>query len=146
MTLNQVTKRIKTIALAHGQIKSWGSGLLTDFLTDKTTVFPAVYLQNQGGRISTSGHATTLNYTLLFLDLTHMSADAKENELDAQSDMLSVAQDIVAKMNSGEFQDWVVSADNSFKLLAEAENDIVAGVALDFSIRILFTQNICEIP
>lgn len=144
MTLNSVVKRIKEIVISHGQIKSFGSGFITDFLTEKTTKYAASFLQSTGGSISTSGRATTLNFTLFFLDLAHVSSDAKENELSAQSDMLSVAMDIITKMK--QYTDWAIGDSNTIRLIAEGESDIVAGCSVDISIRIMYKQNICEIP
>jgi hypothetical protein len=150
MTLNQVVKRIKQIVTAHGQVKSFGRGLLGDFLTDQTTKYAAAYLQILNGNVSTKGHATTINFTLFILDLVHISEDTDKNDLDIQSDMIRIAMDVLAKMNSGEFQDWAVSPDNNMKLIyaatTEGGSDYLAGCSIDFSVRIFYTQNICAIP
>lgn len=146
MTLNNVINRIKSLALAHKQIRNFYSGLVSDFLTDKDTNFPSVFLQDNGGKISTAGHATTLSYKMFFLDLGNVSENSNRNVQDVQSDMISVAMDIVAQMNAGMFDDWALSEDNNLQLLFENENDLIAGCVLDFSLRIMFTQNLCAIP
>jgi hypothetical protein len=146
MTLNQVVRRIKQLALAHKQIRDFREGLVTDWFADQTAKYPAVLLQDNGGSISTDGHATTLNYRVFFADLVHVSEDAKDNRLDVQSDMLSIAMDLVAQMNSGIFDEWYFSKENPLSFFDEGENDLYAGCYVDFSIRIVFAQDTCQIP
>jgi hypothetical protein len=116
MTLNSVIKRIRELCLAHRQIRSFMVGRVTDFLTDKTTKYPAVFVQDNGGVISTEGHAAMLNYRIFFVDLVNASEDTKENELDVQSDMVTVAMDIIAQMNFSIFSDWRLSSENNLQL------------------------------
>ena len=146
MTLNQVLKRIESLTLAHKQVRTFKQGLVTDFLTDKTTKYPAVFLQDNAGSISLSGHATTLSYRMFLLDLVHVSENSKQNEQDVQSDMVSIAQDILAQMNYPGFDDWAISSDNQLQLLVEQDNDLIAGCYFDFSVRIMYTQNVCQVP
>jgi hypothetical protein len=146
MTLNSVIKRMRDLCLGHNQIRSFAVGRVTDFQDDKTLKYPAVFVQDNGGVISTEGHAATLNYRIIFVDLVNASEDTKENELDVQSDMVSVAMDIVAQINSSNFSDWRFSSENNLQLLAEEGDDLYAGCYIDCSIRIMFTQNICQVP
>lgn len=119
-------------------------GLVSDFLNDHTTRYPSVFLQDLGGNISLSGHATTLNYKMFFLDLVHVSD--KQNEQDVQSDMVSIAMDLLAQMNSSTYNDWKISTSNSLQLLVENESDMLAGCTVDFSVSIMYDQNICAAP
>jgi hypothetical protein len=146
MTLNQVIKRVEQLSLGHKQVRSFRKGLLGDLFADKTAKYPAVCLQDFGGSISLTGHATTLTYKLFFADLVHVNADSKDNEQDVESDMVSIAMDLLAQMNNGNYNDWIVSADNNLQLFVESENDMHAGCVIDLSIRIMFEQNICQIP
>jgi hypothetical protein len=146
MTLNQVINRIQALCLGHKQLRNFYRGLVDDFLTDKTTNYPSAFLQDNGGKISTSGHATTLAFRLFFLDLENVSENTALNAQDVQSDMVLVAMDIVAQMNAGMFDDWALSTDNTLQLLYEDKDDVVAGCYVDFSLRIMFTQDLCQIP
>lgn len=146
MTLNQVVSRIKNLSLGHKQVRSFYQGLVSDFLVDKTTRYPAVFLQDNGGSISLSGHATSLSYRLFLMDLAHVSADSKQNEQDVQSDMVSIAMDLLAQMNNSLYDDWRISTDNNLQLVVENDNDLHAGCIIDFSVRIMFEQNICQVP
>lgn len=146
MTLNQVIQRIRTIALAHKQVRNFYQGLVSDFLVEKTTLYPSVFLQDNGGKIGLSAHATTLSYRMFLLDLVHVSEESKQNEQEVQSDMLSVGEDLIAQMNNGNYNDWAVSIDNPVQFVVENDNDMVAGVIIDFSVRKMFGQNVCQVP
>jgi hypothetical protein len=146
MTLNQIIKRIETLSLGHKQVREFRKGLLGDLFADKTAKYPAVCLQDLGGNISLSGHAATINYKLFISDLVHVSEDAKSNEEDVLSDMVSIALDLLAQFNNGNYDDWKIGTENSLDFFVESENDMHAGCVIDLSIRFLYTQNICQIP
>jgi len=146
MTLNQVLKRIQTLALGHKQVRSYRKGLVSDLFADKTALYPAVCLQDNNGSISLGGHQATLNFRLFVFDLVHVSEDTKTNEDDVLSDTLSILMDLLAQMNNGNYSDWKISSDNSFQFLVEAENDMPAGVVIDISISFINAQNVCEVP
>jgi hypothetical protein len=146
MTLNQVITRIKTLSLGHKQIRSFKKGLVTDFFADKTTQYPAICLQDVSGSISLSGHASSLSYRMFIADLIHVSEDTNSNEQDVQSDMVSIAMDLLAQMNHGNYDDWKISADNSLTLFTENENDLQAGCIIDFTVSFMYTQNVCQVP
>lgn len=146
MTLNQVLRRIKTLVLAHKQVRTYRKGLLQDLFDDKTALYPAVCLQDNNGSISLGGHQATLNFRLFVFDLVHVSDDTKSNEDDVLSDALSILMDLLTQMNNGNYDDWKVSADNSFEFLVEAENDMPAGVVIDISISFTYSQNVCQVP
>lgn len=151
MTLNGVIKRISEIATGHKQVRTFARGQVTDFTTDRTTKYPAVFMQDTAGKISMDGHAITVNYRLFFLDLVNVSENTKQNELDVLSDMLSVAADILAQINNNNFDDWRLSSDNNLQFVSEGDDgesngDMVAGLYVDISMRTLYTQNICAVP
>lgn len=146
MTLNNVTNRISQLSLGHKQVRTFRKGLLGDLFADKTARYPAVCLQDLGGSISLTGHATTINYRMFISDLVHVSQDTKTNEEDVLSDMVSIAMDLLAQLNNGNYDDWRISTDNSLNFFVESENDMHAGCVIDLSIRFMYTQNICQIP
>jgi hypothetical protein len=146
MTLNQVIKRIETLALAHKQVRSFKKGFVTDFFTDKTTQYPAVCLQDSDAGINLSGHTASLKYRMFIADLVHVSEDTKSNEQDVQSDMFSIAMDLFTQLNNPNYDDWKISDDNPVVLFAENENDLQAGCIIDFTISFIFPQNVCQVP
>lgn len=150
MTLKQVIEKIQAICEAHSQIKSFYHNVYqSEWENDKKTKYPAAFLKDGGGTISTSAHVTTISFSLYLVDLVYIIKDTKSNELDVISDMLSVAQDLITQFNyptNGLF----LSADNTVTPHVEGDvesgGDMFAGVSVDFSIRIVFPQNICAVP
>lgn len=146
-TLRSVSRRISLIVSDHSQMRSFFQNVEADeWLNDKDTLFPAALLLDNGGIISPGGHATTLSFRLFLVDVVNVSEGTKLNELDVQSDMLGVAQDIIAQVNRSGCNDWFPNGDCVFQELADGDNVLYAGIVVDFSVRIVFTQNICAIP
>jgi len=127
LTYNQVLKRIQTIAEAHKQVRYFARGLLTDFLSDKTIPYAAVFLEDGGASINPGSNTASFGFRMRFVDLVHVSEDTKENELDVLSDMFSVAMDIIAQMNYPAYNDWKVSLTNNLQSLVESDGDMYAG-------------------
>lgn len=145
MTLNQVLGKISSICLSHQQIRSFFEGAQDDWLNDRKTKYPAVLLLQTGGLISVGGQSSSLSFTMFLADLVNVSEDTKTNVRDVQSDMFSVAQDIIAQLARPE-NDWSISTDENVTLYEENENDLQGGVQVDFSLRFQWSQNICQIP
>ena len=146
LTLNQIIKRIKTIALAHKQIRNFYFGVPTDFLTDKTTRYASAFLQDTPGTIDVAAKSFTIGFRLWLLDLVNVSQNAKENELDVQSDMASVAMDLLASFDYNGYTDWKVGTGSGVELLREAFDDLVAGASIDFTITVPWNKDVCAIP
>jgi len=146
MTLNSIIKRIRTLALAHKQIRRFKTGLVGDFFADHTAKYPACMLQYNAGNISITEGRTTVNFRMFLVDLVHVASDTKENEDDVLSDMLSVLMDLVAEMRNDAWQDWRLSADNTITGIVEGDNDLYAGWYIDFTVSTMFKQNLCEVP
>jgi hypothetical protein len=104
-----------------------------------------VFLQDNGGVISTKGQST-LSYRFYFVDVVDTSENTKQNEQDVQSDMFSVAEDIITEMGAGNYTDWVISTENNVQFVVEESDEQYAGVIVDISIRKMFKQNRCEVP
>lgn len=146
LTLNQIVRRIKTIALNHKQIKNFYFGSVTDFLTDKTTRYASAFLQDQPGVIDPVGKTVTFSFKMYFLDLEHVSEGTGANTLDVQSDMLQVATDLVAEIDFHGFDDWLISVAPNFVLVREEFDGFVAGTAIDLTIQVPYNKDICAVP
>lgn len=146
MTFQNIVNRIRTISLAHKQVRYFRKGLVQDFLTDKTIPYPAVFLQDNGGSINPRGNVATFSFRLFFLDLVHVSQDTNENELDVLSDMVSVALDIIAQLNYPAYTDWKLSDTNALQLIVENDGDMNAGAYVDIVISIPYEQDVCAVP
>lgn len=146
MTLNQIIRRIKETSLAHQQLREFYFGLPTDFLTKKTTRYASAFLQDTSGSVDIGSNQVSVGFKLFLLDLVHVAADTKDNELDVQSDMMSIALDLIAEMNHSSYTDWKISASNPIVLLSEEFDDLVAGVAVDFTVSFPWSASLCEVP
>ena len=146
MTLNQKVARIRAICLAHLQIRNFYFGTVTDFLTDKTTLYASAFLQDTPGVLDVAKKEEVVGFKLFLLDLVNVAANAKENELEVQSDMLEVVKDIIAEMDHSSYTDWAISTSNAVTVLREEFDDLVAGVVVEVSVRSPYTKDTCAVP
>ncbi|OOQ57141.1 hypothetical protein [Mucilaginibacter pedocola] len=146
MTLNQIIQRIKTIALRQGQVKSFFYGSVTDFALSHDTAYAACFLQDNGGNIDPDGKTLSFNFKLFLLDLVHVADEAKLNELDVQSDMVTAAQDIIAEIAHSSYSDWKPSSANNITLVTEELDDMLAGVVVDITVTTPYVKDVCAVP
>jgi hypothetical protein len=122
-------------------------GLVTDFLTDRTTLYPSAFLQDNGnGNISLTDRSSSYPFRIFILDLVHLSEDTKMNEQDIMSDCMLIALDLIAQFSSFNYIDWRISTENPTQFVVEQENDFIAGVMVDFSVKVIFDKDKCQIP
>ena len=146
LTFNQIIRRIRAVTLAHQQVRTFSKGLVSDFLVNKTTKYPAVFIQNSGGKFSMNGRSSTVSFRMFIIDMVHVSDDTNENETDVHSDMISIGLDLLTQFNNPNYNDWRISSDNNFQLIVENDGDMYAGIYVDFSISFIYNQNVCQIP
>lgn len=146
MTLNQVVKRVSTIANAHKQIRNFYFGNAVEFLTVKKTRYTSCFLQDTGIGYDINAKTRTLNFKMYFLDLVHVATETKANEQDVLSDMLSVAEDLISEFNQSQYSDWKVSTGVTGTFVTESLDDMVAGAVLDITIITPFDSNVCVVP
>jgi hypothetical protein len=147
MTLNQVIARIRSIILAHKQVRNfYFGGPTSEFLNDHTTRYPSAFLQDTPGNMDLAGKTDNYGFRLYLLDLANVSEDARTNELDVQSDMRSIVKDLLAEFNHSSFQDWKISSNNAVALLREELDDLTAGVYVDFTISSIWIPDTCIVP
>lgn len=148
LTYNQVTQRIKVIATAHKQIRNFYSGDIEDFLTDKTTLYASCFLNDLPGASSIDpiNNQATYVFQMWLLDLVDVSLETKKNEQDVQSDMFSVAADLIAEINFSGYPDWKISTSVPVSFLYDVDHDILAGVLLTLSIATPYDQDVCQVP
>lgn len=141
LTLNQIVKTIKDLANAHKQIKSVYFGDIADYLSKgEDNLYPSLYFDVTGGNIQ--GKSLTLNFSLYFFD---RMLPEDTNETEVISDMLDVAQDILAQMKYNNYIfDETPSVNISF--LTEDTPDLLAGVKIDMSLDVPFLADRCAVP
>lgn len=146
MTLQSVIKAIKTICLAHSQIQTVYVGLKTDGFNDRTTKFPAAQILYSAGSANLTGNQSRVDFEIILQDQVHQAREAKENELDVQSDMYSVCLDLITQLSSWYFDEWRISQDIPIDLLYETEASMCAGAQFTFSVNIPLARDLCAIP
>jgi hypothetical protein len=141
LTLNQVVSQIKAIAEAHQQINTVYYGDFDEFLGESAdNVYPAMYFDSTNANIST--RTLTLNFSLYFFD---RMLPEKINETEAVSDMLSVAQDIIAQLMYQEFE-FEMTNNVQLTFITEDTPDNLIAVKADISLELPFTSDRCQIP
>lgn len=147
MTLNQVIKRIETLALSHKQLNSFFFGDVVNFLTSKGVDYPACFVDMSSAGISKQDRQTTFNLRFWLCDLVNVSENAKDNELEVQSDLTSTAEDIIAMLNfTGYDATWDISETSPAQYYTEKFEDLVAALSFDVSISVRFRSDRCQVP
>jgi hypothetical protein len=141
LTLNQIVNQVKAIAEAHEQINTVYFGDFDEFLGESAdNIYPAMYFDVVPSNIST--RTLTLNFTLYFFD---RMLSEKVNETEALSDMLSVAQDILAQLMYNEFE-FEMSTNVSLTPITEDTPDNLVAWKADISLNLPFTSDRCQVP
>jgi hypothetical protein len=147
MTLNQVIKRIETIALSHKQLNTFRSGGdLMAFLRGGDLVYPACVVQFLPGSISRAQKYTTYRLAIYLCDLVNVSKDTKSNELEVQSDLTSIAEDLTAMLYNPIYTDWDISEQASLEYAFDDKEDITVCAILTLDIHTYYDANRCQVP
>ncbi len=88
VTLNQVIKNLNSIADAHYQIKSFGSGDVQEFATSGVTNYPAMWVGYENSRVEGRAYVHVLR-----VYIADRLIKGKKNELDVLSDVQQVCLD-----------------------------------------------------
>jgi len=146
MTLNQVIKRIELLALSHKQINTFFIGEVDEFLQEDVK-YPALFCEIKPGKISKAEKQTTFNFTFYLLDLLAVSSNAMANEWEIKSDMTSIAEDMLAMMDSNDYSDtWTISTTSSLEFHDFKLHDLCSGVSLPVSVSVRFFSDRCQVP
>jgi len=141
MTLNQLVKTIQDIGTAHKQIETVYFGDLPDFLNrGAENVYPALYFDVTGANIS--GTSLNINFSMYFFD---RMLPEETNETEVLSDMLEVAQDIIAQFRYNNF-DFDPLANVTIDFFTEDTPELLAGVRADIILELPFTADRCAVP
>jgi len=146
LTLNQVIKRIQTIANNHAQINFYQHGDIVDVL-QKDIPYVAVITDLNTITIDPIARLTTFNFRFWFSDLADVSEDSKDNEIDVQSDLISIAEDFIALMRDPSLnEEWIIDVASNGTLLREQFSDIVLAWMFDINIKTRYNSNRCQVP
>ena len=139
LTINQIVKSIRDYANNHAQIKYVFFGAIYDRLSKQDVKYPALFFDIESSRILAK--QTELRFSLYFLDRQLQETEG----LEVMSDMLLVAQDIVAQLRNNQNL-YDVSEIIPLDFLIETDPDYLAGVKITISLTIPNINNRCIIP
>lgn len=148
LTYNSVRNRIRNTCKAHKLINSFYFARYEDLVEEKNFNYPCIFVQSKGGTVSQGRHESSIDFRMFVLDRTFVSMDSTDNEADVISDTIGIAEDIVSQLvRMGNVNtDMQLSITSNFEILLEKDSDVTAGIYFDFTIRILFYQNVCAVP
>lgn len=140
MTLNQLAALLKDFATTHPQINFFGEGVLPEIGAAKDVRYPMMWVTFERSR----WHGSTQEFPLRIIFADQIFSD-KKNNLEVQSDMLQVAQDLAAHLNDPKF-DFIAGQTFEMLFFTDAYTDLIAGVDMYASIRDLKPLDRCVIP
>jgi hypothetical protein len=141
LTLNQIVDQIKAIAEAHKQINTVKFGDLDEFLGESAdNVYPAMYFDIAPSNLST--RSLNLNFDFFFFDRL---LPERTNETEIMSDILSIAQDIMAQLMFNEFE-FTVSENVPLTPVTEDTPDNLVAWQASISFILPFTADRCQVP
>lgn len=149
MTLNQCVKRLKSLALNHKQVKEFYFGSVLDYTDDSDRNYPACIVELKGSNISIDQTQTKYQFRIWFLDLLNISEGARENITEVKSDLTSIAEDMIAMINSPSFySDWSLGETDNYPLNYSEEKfeDYTVAVDFDIEIGVPFLADRCQVP
>lgn len=150
LTLNQVIKRLETLALSHKQIKSFYRGAPVDFDIQGgagDNIYPALFCEKLPGSTNRTEHQHQYNFRLHFYDLVNIASGSQENEQEVLSDMDSVGLDFMAMIMSYTYQDiWQIVDNSSEESQVFQLGDLVGGSVREIGIKIDFLADNCQVP
>ena len=150
LTLNTIKERIKTLALAHKQIRSFYFGAPVEFdIQDGAgdVIYPACFCEKLPGVTSRAAHLHTYNFRLYFYDLVNVADGTNENRTDVLSDMDGVGIDILAMLMSINYQDdWLINETSTEESQYEKLGDMVGGSVREIGISVDFLADSCQVP
>lgn len=98
----------------------------------------------QGSSISTTDKKIILKYSVILADLVHKD-DSNLDEV--HSDMIEIAQDVKAMLESPiNEDDFLISSNSPLELFVEGFDDQVAGVTMGIDFELNYLSNRCVVP
>lgn len=142
MTLYQIVNSLKTIALSHENINTFGEGNIYDYVDNGGEInYPVSWLM-QLSHIYQS-NVMTYKFQFIFADLL---LEDKSNRLQLQSDQMQVAHDIISKIKLDNTITFNITDTIPFETFEERFDDFAAGVVITFDIVDPYPYDYCSIP
>ena len=142
MTLNQIIRIIQSQAQAHKMVNKVAVGADYDFAVDEVKYYPIVWIIPNGFNFSTDNRTVDYQFAMMVMD---RKWEDDSNTIDVLSDSAGIILDIVTLLRRyvANFEMIVNGTATPF---FDSSTDVVAGHAIDFTIRTPYLESYCEIP
>jgi len=142
MTLNQIIRIIQSQAQAHKMVNKVAVGADYDFAVDEVKYYPIVWIIPNGFNFSTANRTVDYQFAMMVMD---RKWEDDSNTIDVLSDSAGIILDIVTLLRRyvANFEMIVNGTATPF---FDSSTDVVAGHAIDFTIRTPYLESYCEIP
>jgi hypothetical protein len=144
LSYNQINELFNQVAIAHYQIKRFGSGELSEadinkFISENQE-YPVLWMTPVS--VTTNSNVLLYSLNLLVFDLVNKD---KDNEREVLSDCLQIALDVVRILRYGNAEFNIVTEPN-ISPFAGRYSDWVAGWSLEIELEVDIQSNNCDIP
>lgn len=147
LTLNQVIAKISLIANSHKQLNYYNHGDLVDVISEGDLSYPALVTDMVSPSISPLNKEVSFPFTFLFADLANVAENSRDNETEVISDLILIAEDIIAQLKNPIFDEyWEVDEPSGGEVLKEKFRDIVIALKITINIKVRFDTNRCQVP
>lgn len=141
-TLNQIKKVLEEIAESHGVINDFGFGADYDRGLSTTTKYPLMYAEVQAS--SFDDKMLLMPFNIVLSDRVDKGAN---NETDVLSDMLTVAMDVRAMLNSPDnYNSFKVGTSGVLTPFRDSTDDETAGWVLEVTFELIDLKDRCNVP
>lgn len=145
LTLNQIVKRLQTLAEEHKQINTFGFGPPLMFDERKDTRYPACVLNLVSTSIDRNQKQTRYNLDLYFYDLGDATSETMD-EAEIMSDLTLIAEDFAALVNYSGYRDWQADKVFSLEYFKDKLTDWTYCVRMRMTIGVDFLSDRCRVP
>jgi len=142
MTLNQIIKKLIEIASGHKMVRTAKHVKAEDFIVFdyKDVEYPAVWYTLNTSSIT--GKEKTYQILVTIADIHHVE---NMDELEMQSDCEQIGHDLLAQVGWN-LQEWVMERSFNFEYFRQGQEDILAGVTFELSLKLPIIYNACQVP
>jgi hypothetical protein len=141
-TLNQIIKKLITIAAAHKQVRTAKHVKAEDFVVFdyKDVDYPAVWYTLNTSAIS--GKEKTYSIIVTIADIHHVE---NMDELEMQSDCELIGHDLLAQIGWDK-QEWTMQRSANFEYFRQGQEDVLAGVTFQIDLKVPMIYDACQAP
>ena len=142
MTLNQIIQIIQSQAQSHKMVNKVAVGADYDFAVDEVKYYPIVWIIPNGFNFSTDNRTVDYQFAMMVMD---RKWEDDSNTIDVLSDSAGIILDIVTLLRRY-VANFEMIVNGTAEPFFDSSTDVVAGHAIDFTIRTAYLESYCDIP